>query len=101
MLDENLYKRLKLKSVDIVYDARNMDHIYWLKEDGIKYITFNLLERSRDFQGMFLEDVVSANNKASKLRQAARKSQLQQESELDQTIMKIAKESTKKRKAKQ
>lgn len=96
LLDENLYKRLKLKSVDIVYDARNMDHIYWLKEDGINYITFNLLERSRDFKGMFLEDVVSANNKASKLRQAARKSQLQQESELDQTIMKIAKESTKK-----
>jgi hypothetical protein len=90
------YKRLKLKSVEIVYDTRNMEHIYWLKEDGVNYITFNLLERSRDFQGMFLEDVVSANNKAAKLRQAARKSQLQQETELDQTIMRIAKESTKK-----
>jgi len=96
LLDENLYKRLKLKSVDIVYDTRNIEHIYWLKEDGINYITFNLLERSRDFKGMFLEDVVSANNKAAKLRQTARKSQLQQETELDQTIMKIAKESTKK-----
>ncbi|HWQ42136.1 MAG TPA: Mu transposase C-terminal domain-containing protein, partial [Desulfosporosinus sp.] len=96
LLDENFYKRLKVKSVDIVYDTRNMEHIYWLKEDGMSYITFNLLERSRDFKGMFLEDVVSANNKAAKLRQVARKSQLQQETELDQTIMKIAKESTKK-----
>lgn len=96
LLDENLYKLMKLKSVEIVYDSRNMEHIYWLKEDGINYITFYLLERSRDFQGMFLEDVVSANNKAAKLRQAARKSQLQQETELDQTIMRIAKESTKK-----
>jgi len=95
LLDENLSKRLKLKSIDIVYDTRNMEHIYWLTEDGINYITFNLLERSRDFQGMFLEDVVSANNKAAKLRQSARKSQLQQETELDQTIMRIAKESTK------
>ncbi|KGP76354.1 hypothetical protein JT05_04935 [Desulfosporosinus sp. Tol-M] len=96
LLDEILYKHLKLKSVDIVYDTRNIDHIYWLKEDGISYITFNLLERSRDFHGIFLEDVLSANNKAAKLRQAARKSQLQQETELDQTIMRIAKESTKK-----
>jgi hypothetical protein len=96
LLDETLQKRLKLKSLEIVYDTRNMEQIYSLKEDGLNYITFNLLERSREFQGMFLEDVVSANNKAAKLRQAARKSQLQQETELDQTIMKIARESTKK-----
>lgn len=96
LLDESFYKRLKLKSIGIVYDPRDMEHIYWLKEDGVNYITFNLLERSRDFKGMFLEDVISANKKATQLRQSAKKSQLQQEVELDQTIMRIAKESTKK-----
>ena len=96
LLDEAFYKRLKLKSIGIVYDPRNMEHIYYLNDDGINYITFNLLDRNRDFQEMFLEDVIAANQKATGLRQTVRKSQLQKETELDQTIMKIAKESTKK-----
>ena len=96
LLDESFAKRLKLKSIGIVYDPRNVEHIYWLKEDGMSYITFNLLERNGDFKGLFLEDVISASKKVAKLRQIVRKSQLQQETELDQTILRIAKESTKK-----
>lgn len=94
LLDESFSKWLKLKSIGIVYDPRNMEHIYWLKEDGISYITFNLLERSGDFKGMYLEDVIFAGKKAVQLRQIARRSQLQQETELDQTILRIAKEAT-------
>jgi len=96
LLDDALSKRMKLKSIGIVYDPRNMEHIYWLKEDGMSYLTFNLLDRSGDFKGMFLEDVISAGQKAAKLRQTARKSQLQQETELDQTILRITKEATQK-----
>lgn len=95
LLNEAFYKHLKLKSIGIVYDPRNMEHIYYLKDDGVNYITFNILDRSRDFQDMFLEDVMAANQKATKLRQTAQKLQLQKETELDQIIMKIAKESTK------
>jgi len=96
LLDDSFTKRLKLKSIGIVYDPRNMEHIYWLKEDGMSYITFNLLERSGNFKGMFLEDVITAGKKAAQLRQRARKTQLQQETELDQIILRIAKEATKK-----
>lgn len=94
LLDESLYKRLKLKNIDIVFDPRNTEHIYYIKDDGINYITFNLLERSRDFKGMFLEDLIYANKKEAELRQKIRKSQLQKETELDQAIIKIAKKST-------
>lgn len=54
-------------SIEIVYDPRNVEHIYWLKEDGVSYITFNLLERSHWFQENVLEDVIAANKKAMKL----------------------------------
>ena len=85
-----------MKSVEIVYDPRNMEHIYWIKEDGRQYITLNLLDKSRDFKDMYLEDVIAAHKKAAALRHATRKSQLQQEMELDQTILKIAKQAVKK-----
>jgi hypothetical protein len=96
LLNDTIYQRYKLKSLEIVYDPRNIERIYWLKEDGIQYIILNLLDRSRDFKGMYLEDVISANKKAAALRQSARKSQLQQETELDQAIIKIAKQAVKK-----
>lgn len=96
LLNESIYNQLKLKSIPIVYDPRNLEHVYWLKEDGIHYITFNLLNKSFDFKEMFLEDVIAANKRVAQLRQFARKSQLQRESELDQTMLQIAKKATKK-----
>lgn len=95
LLDESIYKRYKLKSLEIVYDPRNIERIYWLKDDGTQYLTLNLLDKSLDFKGMYLEDVISAHKKAAALRQSARKSQLQQETELDQAILKIARKATK------
>ena len=96
LLDGAIYERYKLKNIEIVYDPRNIERIYWPKDDGSNYITLNLLDKSRDFRDMYLEDVISAHKKAAGLRQSARKSQLQKETELDQVIMKIARNATKK-----
>lgn len=95
LLDDALYQRNKLKKLEIVYDPRNIKHIYWLKDDGIQYITLNLLERSCDFKDMYLEDVIFANKEASSLRQEARKTQLQHEADLDQAMIKISKQASK------
>ncbi|MBB5335736.1 Mu transposase C-terminal domain-containing protein [Pectinatus brassicae] len=96
LLNEHIYKQHKIKTVEIVYDPRNMEQIYWLKEDGHQYITLNLLDKSRHFKDMYLEDVIATHKKAASLRHEARKSQLQQETELDQRILKIAKHARKK-----
>lgn len=99
LLDGSNYERYKSKSIEIVYDPRNIERIYWLKDDGINYLTLNLLDKSRDFKDMYLEDVISTHKKATGLRQLARKSQLQKEIELDQSIMNIAKKATNKTKS--
>lgn len=96
LLDTSIYERYKLKKLEIVYDPRNIERIFWLKDDGVNYLTLNLLEKSYDYKGMYLEDVISTHKKAAGLRQLARKSQLQKETELDQAIMKIAKKANKK-----
>jgi hypothetical protein len=91
LLDERLYKRTKLRSLPIVFDPRNVGHIYWLKEGGREYTTFNLLDMCQDYKHMYLEDVIAANDQANALRKQARNSQLQQEVDLDQSIINIGK----------
>ena len=95
LLNDSLYQRNKFKKLEIAYDPRNVERIYWLKDDGIQYITLNLLERSCGFKDMYLEDVIFANKEASSLRQEARKTQLQHEADLDQAMIKISKQAFK------
>ncbi|MDD4591080.1 MAG: DDE-type integrase/transposase/recombinase [Parabacteroides sp.] len=95
LLDESFFQRLKLRSLEIVYDPRNVDNIFLLQGDRESSIVLNLLDTDRDYKEMFWEDVIFINKRSAMLHKTAKKSQLQQEIELDQKIMKISKESTK------
>lgn len=95
LLDEPFFQRLKLKRLEVVYDPRNVDNIFLLEDDGESSIVLNLLDTDRDYKGMFWEDVAYINQQAAKLHRTAKKSQLQQEIELDQKIMQISKKATK------
>lgn len=95
LLDESFFQRLKLKRLEVVYDPRNVDNIFLLEDDGESSIVLNLLDTDYDYKEMFWEDVDYINKQAAKLHRTAKKSQLQQEIDLDQKIMQISKKATK------
>ncbi|ACB83845.1 Mu transposase C-terminal domain-containing protein [Natranaerobius thermophilus] len=91
------YNHMKLTDtkVDIVYDPRKIDNIYMIRNDS-KPILLNLLDQSRGFAGLSLEEVIEINKKASTLKKSADDERLKNRITLNQEINTIAKKATKK-----
>lgn len=56
-LNEQWYLKYRKKSIEIVYDPRNMDQLYIPHTDGYNFDTCYLLDTSEQFNGTFFEEI--------------------------------------------
>lgn len=57
-LEEQWYVKFKNRSIDIIYDARDLNQIYIPNDNGIEFELCYLLEPSQQYKDDFLEDVI-------------------------------------------
>lgn len=56
-LNEQWYLKYRKKSIEIVYDPRNMNQLYIPHTDGYSFDTCYLLDTSEQFKGTFFEEI--------------------------------------------
>lgn len=56
-LNEQWYLKFRKKSIEIVYDPRNMNQLYIPHTDGYNFDTCYLLDTSEQFKGNFFEEI--------------------------------------------
>lgn len=94
-LEEQWFIKSKVRSIEIVYDPRNMNNIYILHEDGKTFETCYLLEPSKQYKDCILEEIVFNFELISELKKAQRNQQNQFNIDIDNEIEKIVKEANK------
>ena len=57
-IEEQWYLKLKNRSIEIVYDPRNVEKIYIPHDNGMDYEACILLEPSQQYRNDFLEEIV-------------------------------------------
>src|SRR5699024_2369866 len=57
-MEEHWYLKLKNRSVNVVYDPRNIEKIYIPHDDGLGVETCILLEPSQQYKEDYLEEIV-------------------------------------------
>lgn len=81
------------RSVEVIYDPRNIRNIYVQGEKNKEFIVFTLDERSIAFSSYMLEDAIAANQQKNTLHKAAEDISLERQMQLDDELRKIAKKS--------
>ncbi|MCK1997440.1 Mu transposase C-terminal domain-containing protein [Psychrobacillus psychrodurans] len=56
-INEQWYLKFRKKSIEIVYDPRNMNQLYIPHTDGYNFDTCYLLDTSEQFKGSFFEEI--------------------------------------------
>ena len=87
-----LDRRKKPKSICVVYDSRNLERIFWRREDDGGFVELKLLERGMQHVGDCLEDVDAYFNKKLQMIGESRESQIQIEIDLEQELRNIKEE---------
>ena len=94
-IQEQWFINQKIKSIEIVYDPRNMNSIYIPEEGGREYEACYLLEASQRYKDIILEEIVFMNELQAELLEKQRREQLQSNIDLDSKIEMIVKEAQK------
>lgn len=94
-LEEQWFIKLKVRSIEIVYDPRNMNNIYIPYEDGKSFEKCYLLEPSKQYKDCIIEEVVFNQELISELKEMQRNKQNQFDIDIDNEIEKIVKKAKK------
>ncbi|MGE8207459.1 Mu transposase C-terminal domain-containing protein [Heyndrickxia sp. NPDC080065] len=57
-IEEQWYLKLKNRSIEIVYDPRNVEKIYIPHDNGVDFESCILLEPSQQYRNDFLEEII-------------------------------------------
>ncbi|WP_061316564.1 Mu transposase C-terminal domain-containing protein [Clostridium botulinum] len=90
-IEEQWFIKSKVRSIEIVYDPRNMNQIYIPYEDGINYEKCYLLEGSMQYKDCILEEIIFNEGLSSELKEQEKNQQTQINIDLDKEIEKIVK----------
>ncbi|KEI94813.1 Mu transposase C-terminal domain-containing protein [Clostridium botulinum] len=90
-IEEQWFIKSKVRSIEIVYDPRNMNQIYIPYEDGINYEKCCLLEGSMQYKDCILEEIIFNEELSSELKEQKQNQQTQINIDLDKEIEKIVK----------
>lgn len=97
-IEEQWYLKLKNRSIEVVYDPRNVDKIYIPHDNGVHYEACVLLEPSQQYCNDFLEDIIFYQQLRSELQEMEQTQQVQLTINTDEMMNKVIKEAEKKKK---
>ncbi|MBU5301290.1 transposase family protein [Clostridium sporogenes] len=90
-IEEQWFIKSKVRSIEILYDPRNMNQIYIPYEDGMNYEKCYLLEGSMQYKDCILEEIIFNEELSSELKEQEKNQQTQININLDKEIEKIVK----------
>ncbi|KEI96833.1 transposase [Clostridium botulinum A2B3 87] len=90
-IEEQWFIKSKVRSIEILYDPRNMNQIYIPYEDGMNYEKCYLLEGSMQYKDCILEEIIFNEELSSELKEQEKNQQTQINIDLDKEIEKIVK----------
>lgn len=96
---EQWFVNLKVRSIEVVYDPRNMNKIYIPYNNGLDYDECYLIDASLQYKDCLLEEIIFNEELDSELKDKALREQNQNNIDLEKEIDKIVKQA-KKEKAK-
>lgn len=94
-LDEQWFITDKIKSIEIVYDPRNMNNIYIPNEAGNRFETCYLLEKSKQYKDCILEEIQFNLELLAELKELEKDEQIQKVIDIDNDIDNIIKKAKK------
>lgn len=97
-IEEQWYLKLKNRSIEIVYDPRNVEKIYIPHDNGKDYEACILLEPSQQYRNDFLEEIVFQQQLRSELEEIEHSHQVQLTINTDVMMEEIIKKAEKKKK---
>ncbi|MEC1722655.1 Mu transposase C-terminal domain-containing protein [Schinkia azotoformans] len=100
-IEEQWYLNLKNRSIEIVYDPRNVEKIYIPHDDGRDYETCILLEPSQQYKNDYLEEIIFQQQLRNELEEIERSNQVQLTINTDAMLEDIIKKAEKKKKQSQ
>lgn len=95
-IEEQWYLKFKNRSVEIVYDPRNVEKIYIPHDNGKDYEACILLEPSQQYRNDFLEEIIFQQQVRSELEEIERSHQVQLTINTDTLMNEIIKKAEKK-----
>ncbi|KIL08625.1 UNVERIFIED_ORG: transposase [Clostridium botulinum] len=96
---EQWFVNLKVRSIEVVYDPRNMSKIYIPYNNGLDYDECYLIDASLQYKDCLLEEIIFNEDLDSELKDKALRDQNQNNIDLEREIDRIVKQA-KKEKAK-
>lgn len=97
-LEEQWYINTKIRSIEIIYDPRNMNYIYIPDEDGRQYEKCYLLEGSLQYSNAVIEDIIFMQELKSELLENQKQERIQRNIDLEKEIDLIIKKAVKDKK---
>ncbi|QXE01941.1 Mu transposase C-terminal domain-containing protein [Terribacillus sp. DMT04] len=97
-IEEHWYLKLKNRSVEVVYDPRNVEKIYIPHDDGMDFETCILLEPSQQYKEDFLEEIVFQQQLRNELEEIERRNQIQLTVNTDAAMEEIIKKAVRNKK---
>jgi len=94
-IKEQWFINLKVRSVEIIYDPRNMNKIYIPHDSGLDYEECNLTDVSLQYKDCLLEEIIFNGELESELREKDLRGQLQNNIDLDKEIENIVEKAKK------
>lgn len=85
----------KVRSIEIVYDPRNMNKIYIPFDNGLSYDECYLIGASKQYKNCLLEEIIFNQEFESELKEKQMREQNQNNIDLDTEIQKIVEEARK------
>ena len=92
---EQWFINLKIRSIEVVYDPRNIDKIYIPHDNGLDYEECYLLAKSKQYKNCILEEIIFNEELAAELKDKEIREQNQNNINLEEEIDKIVKQAKK------
>lgn len=92
---EQWFVNLKFRSIEVVYDPRNMNKIYIPYNNGLDYDECYLIDASIQYKNCLLEEIIFNEELDSELKDKALREQNQNNIDLEKEIDKIVKKAKK------
>lgn len=92
---EQWFVNLKVRSIEVVYDPRNMSKIYIPYNNGLNYNECYLIDASLQYKNCLLEEIIFNDELDSELKDKALREQNQNNINLENEIDKIVKQAKK------
>lgn len=100
-IEEQWYLKLKNRSIEIVYDPRNVEKIYISHDYGLDFETCTLLEPSQQYKSDYLEEIIFQQQLRNELEEIERSNQVQLTINTDTMLEDIINKAKKKKKQSQ